>query len=262
MCIRDRMKFVNCDFSKAKHIKIESSDLTEAKFVNVDWGEISERRICSELFNEEPKKARDIYRQLKLALDNQKDHITANEFYSLEMKAYERYLKSKSWRENFQEKVVFSIHKFVSNFGQSWIRPFILLLISTLIVGVLGSFKSWEEMGEILFTPFTPVFASVMAIIIFTLLYIAVLPERCKKSVEITYALLTIALSCVIIYVRKGANSFDYLAEILNITKTFKVCNASDKHLLGFKFIYTLYTILFAFLTYQFIVAVRRKVKR
>jgi hypothetical protein len=137
--ILNNMKFINCDFSEAEQIEIENSSLTKTEFVNVNWGEISEKRICPKLFKglpEEVEKARDVYRQLKLALDNQKDHINANEFYSLEMKAYERVLREKPWKTHFQKKLVFSIHKFVSNFGQSWIRPLILIILLT--TGMIG----------------------------------------------------------------------------------------------------------------------------
>jgi len=80
---------------------------------------ISQRKFVLHLLKKNPKSARDIYRQIKLSLDKQADYINANWFYSLEMKAYEKYLQSKSWKDNFQEKFIFTIHKSISNFGQS-----------------------------------------------------------------------------------------------------------------------------------------------
>ncbi len=50
------------------------------------------------------------------------------------MKAYEKYLKTLSWKDHFQEKLVFSIHKFISEFGISWVRPLVLIVLSTLIM--------------------------------------------------------------------------------------------------------------------------------
>ena len=84
--------FINCDFSKAKEINILDSDLTETKFLGVNWGEISEGRICPKLFEEEPLKAREVYRQLKYAHEEIKDYYHADQFFALEMKALERYL--------------------------------------------------------------------------------------------------------------------------------------------------------------------------
>ena len=274
-----KAKFVNCDFSKAKHIKIESSYLTESKFVNVDFGKISEDRICKELFEKEPKKARDTYRQLKLALDNQKDHINANEFYSLEMKAYERYLKSKSWKDHFQEKLVFSIHRLVSNFGQSWVRPLFLLLIITLIASDFGLFESWKELYQFSFGTiqniykselFTSIFIPLVVVMFLIFLYNIILGNFKKtirvilRVLEISFGLILIILSIYIIWEKKNYRSFDYIADIINITKTFKLCNTEqqNEHLAGFGLIYTFYVILFAFLAYQFIMAIRRKVRR
>jgi hypothetical protein len=60
---------------------------------NVDWGDISVRRISPELYEEDPQAARDIYRQLKLALDKQENYIDARKFYALELQAHGRELE-------------------------------------------------------------------------------------------------------------------------------------------------------------------------
>jgi len=112
---------------------------------------------------------RDIYRQLKLALDKQEDHITANEFYALEMKAYKKTLdfsfsKVENWKSNFVEKINISwidvkekknkkkkIEDFLvlftygtfSNFGQSFLLPFIsIFLISYFSAITLFPYKN------------------------------------------------------------------------------------------------------------------------
>jgi uncharacterized protein YjbI with pentapeptide repeats len=133
----NKMKFINCDFSNAKNIHIEGSELTEVKFINTEWGKFSEKRICPDLFEKEPKKARETYRQLKYSLDNQKDHINANEFFSLEMKAYGKSLKWNNW----QDKIVFTINKWTSDFGQSWIRPLIWIIILTSLMSLYLHYK-------------------------------------------------------------------------------------------------------------------------
>ncbi|WP_457628079.1 pentapeptide repeat-containing protein [Persephonella sp.] len=133
-CTLNNMKFLNCDFSQAERITIKNSYIENVAFNNVDWGKISEDRINPDVLEEDPKSARDTYRQIKYALDKQADHINANWFYALEMKAYERYLKTLSWKDHFQEKLVFSIHKFISEFGISWVRPLVLIVLSTIIM--------------------------------------------------------------------------------------------------------------------------------
>ena len=69
-------------------INFESVYLEDLKFVNVNWGEVSIRRICPDLYRKDPRAARDIYRQIKLALDKQENYIDARKFYALELQAY------------------------------------------------------------------------------------------------------------------------------------------------------------------------------
>ncbi len=129
--------FINCDFSEAKNIHIEDSSLTDCEFVNVNWGEITEKRICKELFEKAPEKAQDIYRQLKLAHDNQKDFIHGNDFYALEMRAYDKYLEHLSWLKHFKDKFIFKISKFASNFGQDWVKAFLwIMLLGFVLMGI------------------------------------------------------------------------------------------------------------------------------
>jgi hypothetical protein len=254
--ILNNMKFINCDFSEAEQIKIENSSLTETEFMNVDWGEISEKRICPELFENSPAKARDVYRQLKLALDNQKDHINANEFYSLEMKAYERVLQEKPWKTHFQEKLVFSIHKSVSNFGQSWTKP--LTLIIMLTIGMMG-LKTYPIF-------FVPLF---LIYLIFFLLTSTLNPAIEFGLQEVIFLLASAGFFSYVLgnfdfsrnlssklLIKSVINFLNDFAKTLNLMKSFK---ENGK---GFEFPYTLYSIVVAFLTYQMIVAIRRQVRR
>jgi len=214
------MKFINCDFSKADYIELKDSSLTQIELINTHWGTISEKRICKELFEKYPNKARDIYRQLKFTLDNQKDHITANEFYSLEMKAYERYLKTQGWnKENWQERLVFTIHKWASNFGQSWLKPLGWILILTVLVSS----------------------------------YFYLDLEDIKNLYNEHYSFK--------VSIKEISNGIENFFKTLNIFKIFKN-DGCMKEVPFYHTITSLYAILLAFLTYQFIVAVRRRVKR
>ena len=137
------MRFFSCDFSKAKQIEIQDSSISSCEFLNTDWGEISEKRICHDLFfgNKEkdikaqPDKARESYRQLKYIFDEQKNFIHGSEFYALEMRAHEKYL-SELKKEDLtpaliKDKIVFKISKIASNYAQDWVKPlkWILFLI-------------------------------------------------------------------------------------------------------------------------------------
>ncbi|BBB32509.1 hypothetical protein TTHT_0956 [Thermotomaculum hydrothermale] len=157
--ILNKMRFINCDFSNAKEINIIDSSISDAEFINTKWGEVSEKRICKDLFEKEPDRAQDIYRQLKLAHDKQKDFIHGGDFYALEMRAYERYLnygnsnlaeqnlsilkrffyKSYFILKNFlstslEDKLIFGISKLSSNFAQNWFRPLKWILFFAMYV--------------------------------------------------------------------------------------------------------------------------------
>ncbi len=75
-------------------INFESVYLEDLKFVNVDWGDVSTRRISPGLYRDNPRAARDIYRQIKLALDKQENYIDARKFYALEIQAHGRELET------------------------------------------------------------------------------------------------------------------------------------------------------------------------
>ena len=76
---------------------------------------------------------RETFRIIKNSFDKNGDYIEGNKFFSLEMKKYKEELKNKSWKNHFQEKIVFSINEKISNFGQNyfksigWILFFIVL---------------------------------------------------------------------------------------------------------------------------------------
>ncbi|GAX87745.1 conserved hypothetical protein [Lebetimonas natsushimae] len=249
----NKMKFINCDFSNAKNIHIEDSDLTEVKFINTEWGKISEKRICPALFEEKPKKARETYRQLKYALDNQKDHINANEFFSLEMKAYGKSLKWNNW----QDKIIFTINKWTSDFGQNWIKPLIWIFISTLTITYLSLFKNWQNLLQFTFKEIFPLIPAIIFLI-----FINVNSNEKGKFKNLLFVITNILFILgftFAIYEQRKWNIFDDIANIFNVKKQL----SSNKHIIiGYKFLYLLYTILLSFFIYQFIIAVKRKTKR
>ena len=258
--ILGELRLINCDFSKAEKIKIENSELTDVKFANVNWGEISEKRICPELFKDKPEKARDVYRQLKLAHDNQKDHITANEFYALEMKAYERVLERKSWFDikYSQKKLVFLLYRFTSTYGQSWAKP--LSLITLLTIANTG-YQQFYDLNTYLSTLFTSKFFPVVFPLMLGGLTSLALLEIISAKLEaiLWFIVIGLALTGITAFHKFPTKSFlDTCAETFNIFKLFGSSANHIKH----PFIHTLHAIATAFLIYQIIVAVRRQVRR
>ncbi|WP_029520147.1 hypothetical protein [Persephonella sp. IF05-L8] len=184
---------------------------------------------------------RDVYRQLKLALDKQEDHITANKFYALEMKAYEKYFEQQGWtKDNWQERLVFTIHKWVSNFGQSWTKPLMWLFTISFITSFIFQrnyyycmFEEFKVCAEKTYWSYEKGFLTAM-----------------WEAVKLYFKILELILSPFLLSVKN----------IAEITKTIKgEFNESNLWIILFLFIYTVAS---GFLIYQFIVAVRRKVKR
>jgi hypothetical protein len=276
-------KFVNCNFEEVNKINITGSNLSEVNFINVNWGKISEERICP-IFSLKKAKAkyisetRDLYRQLKLAHDNQKDYLTANQFYALEMRAYEKQLKEEGWtKDNWQDRIVFTLHKWISNFGLSYGRPLVGLLGLTAIMAYLkyGERKSFF-LGQIvdLLHPDRILLAfSYMFLLIIILLSLVLSKEAIKKFKDLSNLEFTLTFIFLILSAGAFLNlsfqekspllALDRMAETLNIAKVFGSNSTTQGHeFQGYKFLYTLYLIISATLIYQFILAIRRRVKR
>ncbi len=74
---------------------------------------------------------RETFRIIKHALDSVGNHIDANKFYAFEMKKYHDEIKISGSR---QEKLIFSLNRLFSNFGQSYIKPTLWVIASSLLL--------------------------------------------------------------------------------------------------------------------------------
>ncbi len=86
------------------------------------------------------------FRFLKKYFAEQGNHFKEQEYFSYEMMARKELLRSKvfswsemkkdfyGWLKNLSEFVLFFAYKLTSNFGMSWIRPLICLLVSALLL--------------------------------------------------------------------------------------------------------------------------------
>lgn len=66
------------------------------------------------------------FRQIKHSLDNISNTIEANKYFALEM---DKLYSELTWNNNFSEKLLLSINKYTSNFGQNWWLPVFLIFI-------------------------------------------------------------------------------------------------------------------------------------
>lgn len=141
-----KAEFFNVNLSRVKNIIINSTIFLDCTFINVVWPDnlnISDQ-VSGEL-NLLDKK--EMYRQLKYSYWKQGDAVLENKFHGLEMDAYLDYLNVSeqifTWK-HFEVKIVLWLSKLTSDFGQSFIRP----LLTVLILGTV-SLAILVKMGKV-----------------------------------------------------------------------------------------------------------------
>ncbi len=206
-------------------------DVENVKFLNINWGKIDGKRFCKD---EENRKKRDIFRQIKLALDKQENYIDARKFYALEMWAYGEELKSLlqenqeensiTWKDKlslYTDIAVYKFYELTSNFGLSWIKPLSFLILFAFLYMVLLKFK----------------------------FIFSVIPVLLWKSGFYSYTLLIAPIDLLNKFARTIIPIIPGIASM-------------QKEIEGFEFITLLYYSFSAYLIYQFVMAIRRKVRR
>ncbi len=278
--ILNKMRFINCDFSKGKKIKIEDSSIASCEFVNVKWGKISEERICPELFENKPSKAQDIYRQLKLAHDNQKDFIHGGDFYALEMRAYDKYLDSLSWLGNFKDKIIFKISKFASNFAQDWLKPVVWIVTITLYLSLFTLFDIGysQKLSDFNIQEFIAYMPTVFVLLFYFFLtgvfYEKIGKYSFYKDINLIFSIFSFTSLVFILGVvaDKNISEFVYVLSkgfdlfFTSLAKLFvpwrTLTNSDSVKVPFYKTVYGLGSIAVSYLAYQLIVSLRRKIRR
>lgn len=83
---------------------------------------------------------RESYRIIKKSFDETGNHIEANKYFTEEMNAYRRELK---WNKNdFFTKLIVNINWIISNFGQSYVRPILILGVFVFLYSLIKHFQS------------------------------------------------------------------------------------------------------------------------
>lgn len=78
---------------------------------------------------------RETYRIIKNSFDKNGNHIEANNYFIREMNAYKSELKGS--KGNCSKKFIIYLNSLISSFGQSYSRPFFILLVSIAIYNIL-----------------------------------------------------------------------------------------------------------------------------
>jgi hypothetical protein len=221
-----KVQFNSLTFDNNCHVNIYESNVGDSIFNNVEWNNIS-------LINAD----RDTFRQLKNANDKQSNFLTAHQFYAREMEEYSKTVINK----NFEEKIVFLLGKYISNFSQSWVMPFCW----TIIVGIV--------MYLITVSPTESLWISSALIIPMLFIFF---PKNEIYSYSFSNYLYVVTALFLIGFVFFSSN-FNGLASFINPFGNFLKENPQHHY-----FIWLLHKIISSFTIYHFVIALRRSTQR
>lgn len=139
-------KFNDINFLNTK-IVFDGSSLEGIIFSNIQWypnqqiyslGELTSQNELSGDINNR----REAYRQLKKVSNAQGNRIDALLFYKNEMNEYWNYIRNNS-KIARSEKFLIRVNRYVSNFGQDWIKPLRLIIYVNIITFLILLFSSY-----------------------------------------------------------------------------------------------------------------------
>ena len=132
-----KAEFNQIDFLHFNIVSINESHLIDSLFVNVKWPKniralehvknVKENKPLNILYF---TRQRETYRQLKFAMARQGDIINEQMFHSCEMTAYNKIFT----RKQLGTKLIISLSRATSNFGQSITRPLVWLILGHFVL--------------------------------------------------------------------------------------------------------------------------------
>ncbi|QUE32188.1 hypothetical protein [Francisella philomiragia] len=120
--------FRNTSFYSGLDIS-KSNFYNKANFLNI--------KIEPNISNNQKKSNRETLRIIKNSFDDIGNHIDANDYFAEELR--QRKIELYNSKKNFDKKFIFVFNDLISKFGQSYFRPFILLLLSIIYFHILTS---------------------------------------------------------------------------------------------------------------------------
>ncbi len=158
----DKVQFYRSFFSQYKELIIIDSFITDALFIGCKWSsnlralngpgyETFENSLKSGRKNtsKEMVAIKEAYRQLKISMSKHSDKIQEHKFYSEELSFHNKTLSwGKPWENQFWDKMILLWSKTFSDYGQSFIKPLIWLLLGHYILFIIallfGGFESLQ----------------------------------------------------------------------------------------------------------------------
>ncbi len=161
----DKVQFYRALFSQYKELIIIDSFITDALFIGCKWSN-NVRAINGPEYGtfEDSIKAgrkttpkeivaiKEAYRQLKISMSKHSDKIQEHKFYSEELNFHNKTLSwGKPWENQFWDKMILLWSKTFSDYGQSFIKPLIWLVVGHYILFLIA----------LLFNGFNPLHISI-----------------------------------------------------------------------------------------------------
>jgi hypothetical protein len=148
----EKVEFYRTSFSKYKELIIIDSFITDTLFIGCEWGNNvralqtkSQKLECipkderKKINTEESIAIKEAYRQLKVSMSKISDKIQEHKFYSEELNYYN---KSLPWgcicKNQFWDKLILFGSKYFSDYGQSFFKPLIWLLVGHFVFFIIA----------------------------------------------------------------------------------------------------------------------------
>lgn len=195
---------------------------------------------------------RETARFIKHELDKISNIIDSNKFYAIEMQKQEKEL---SWKDNFIDKLVFSLHRLSSNNSQDWFLTFFWIM--TISCGYAYFANTKVIINDYECIAFSKVFSFMVyfGLLIFGV-YVAKEYKKCLTLLTSTIFRSILLIFIILLYM---CLTNDYnLAKLAHSMNPFSKMLAQDKVTIG----ELLYKALFAYLIYQFIISIRQNTRR
>jgi len=251
---KEKVNFQFTTFSKItsfKNAKFACLDLEDTVFLgSTNFSNI--KNLQEKSIGTQEIANRETARFIKHELDKISNIIDSNKFYAIEMQKQEKEL---SWKNNFIDKLVFSLHRLTSNNSQDWFLTFFWIM--AISCGYAYFDNSKVVINDYECVAFAKVFSfSVYFGLLVFGIYIA---KKYKKILtlftsNIFRSILLIFIILLYMYLTNDYN-LDELAHSMN---PFSTMLGQDKITIGG----LLYKASLAYLIYQFIISIRQNTRR
>lgn len=133
-CDLGSTRFSEFDFNSFLEIRIDNVTLDKINPTSSNWFKDEKLKIGdgNQSKEDEYKRKRDVYRQIKQALKNNGNQIDSLTFQARELSTYKKELEI-STEKTFGDKIIMWVSE-TNDFGLNWIKPVYIVFLTTLII--------------------------------------------------------------------------------------------------------------------------------